>query len=933
MFKKFSLALLAGALTAAAPAQELFVNGNLDGKENFVISGWAGGTGKASVFTEDKSWNRCLKIEVVKVGDKSVNLYPYLGRTRNQAGIVLKPDTVYDFSMEVKGNAPGFSIGIIEFFTDEPYYKEGKNLTKRTYTQYRRIKPQGEWTRYNWQFRTDSRTKRLAIVVSMFASGKSLAAWKDGDYVLLDNISIKASGDVIKKDDPKGDKTSAAVPVKPVPVAFAPSKKNFLQNNIPFVIERDSEAVTVTVTLPPGKSKKLVSENGSRVWQDDVAELFFGPVKNDRILSQFVVASGGGRCSTDGGRGSFDLDSWQGTVKDRGITFRIPYKTLGYDKAPADGDHILFNVGVQSAGKVSFLPPLNKTSFRDVEHFNTLIFGTLEDHLKKHLPSQAARLAKLPADVAVGTMRAELQKMELAKFAALPFLTAQLHPTRDFTAPLAVSQKEIVQNTIKLRGAVGEIVALPIAILNRTAKTENYRVMVCSDDKTLRVDRTGLSNNFPAQDIVMRQAVEVKMSDAENSPRVFDPLVLMNQGNTVTAASGEAAVVWVQFKCRKPGKYTGLLRIIPLAQPASYKKAYGYKGAMQDHPIELEVLPFELKYPAEGFDSLYHSADLFAQQQESLPGPVMSGAWRRNFKFDEKGNVLGLNSPDACRKIKDVLAHYKNMKNPPRVKLFLGYSEYLVMEMTMNKKIKPRSPEALNAWRNHLLATAKLMKEAGLTENEYEIEIWDEPNAKNMDYLLQVCKVARETLPNANLLITWGPSGFGYTAEKIRKFLPYINRHLFHEYLLGSKDMQKLMEDIRQDPKQTIGLYVCSVKMESLHRYYRLFGWRGLEIGAKRWHFYSVIESLWGPTGERNWKAAAGNSVFMDADGSAVPTIRAEALRMGFTDTAYLNLLNNPEKARQLARRVSTERAYDTAEPDKVRDAVIAELLKEKNKK
>ena len=927
MFKKLSLALLAGALTAAVPAQELFVNGNLDGKENIVISGWASGAGKVSVFTEDKSWNRCLKIEVAKF-DKSVNLYPYIGRTRNQAGIELKPDTVYDFSLEIKGNAPGFSIGIIEFFTDEPYYKESKNLTKRTYTQFRRVKPQAEWSRFNWTFRTDSRTKRLAIVVSMYASGKSVAEWKVGDHVLVDNISIKESKSVIKNDEKKVDKTSAAVPETPVPVVFAPSKKNSLQHNIPFIIERDSEAVTVIVTLPPGKSKKLITENGSKVWQDDVAELFFGPVKNDRILSQFVVASGGGRCSTDGSRGSFDLDSWQGTVKDRVITFRIPYKTLGYDKAPADGDHILFNVGVQSAGKISFLPPLNKTSFRDIEHFNTLIFGTLEDHLKKHLPARAAELAKFPADVAVGKMRAELQKMELAKFSALPFLTARLHPTRDFTAPLSITRQEIVQDTIKLRGAIGESVALPIAILNRTGKTENYRVMVCSDDPALRMDRTGLSNNFPARDIVMRQAVEVKMSDAENAPRVFDPLVLMNQGNTVTAASGEAAVVWVQFKCRKPGKYTGVLRIIPLAQPSAYKKPFAYKGAMQDHRIELEVLPLELKYPAEGFDSLYHSDELVLQRQEILPGPVMSGVWRRNFKFDEKGNVLGLNDPEAGRKLKDVLDLYKKVKNPPRLKLFLGYSEYMVMEMTMNKKIKPGSPECLNAWRNHLLATAKLMKEIGLSEDEYEFEIWDEPNAKNMDYLLQICKVARETLPNANLLITWGPSGFGYTAEKIRKFLPYINRHLFHEYLLGSKDMQKLMAEIRQDPKQTIGLYVCSVKMESLHRYYRLFGWRGLEIGAKRWHFYSVIEDLWGHSGERNWKAAAGNSVFMDADGSAVPTIRAEALRLGFTDTAYLHLLNNPEKARKLARQVCIERAFDPAEPDKVKEQVIRELLK-----
>ena len=155
-----------------------------------------------------------------------------------------------------------------------------------------------------------------------------------------------------------------------------------------------------------------------------------------------------------------------------------------------------------------------------------------------------------------------------------------------------------------------------------------------------------------------------------------------------------------------------------------------------------------------------------------------------------------------------------------------------------------------------------------------------------------------------------------------------IHEHTDYKTNPKFKDMQKLMAEIRQDPKQTLGFYVCSVKMESLHRYYRLFGWRGLEIGATRWHFYSVIESLWGYTGERNWKAVSGSSVFMDADGSAVPTIRAEALRLGFTDTAYLNLLKDPERARKLARQVCTERAFDPTEPDKVKELVIRELLK-----
>ncbi len=929
MYKKLVIMALFAIGCAGLSGRELFVNGNFDGKDMPVVSGWASGSARFSIFTEDRSWNRCLKLELLKiVPGKAINLYPYFGRTRNQAGIEVKPNTTYDFSVEVKGTMRAFSIGVIEFFTDEPYYKEGKNLTKRTYTNFRSVKPTAnEWSRYSGTFKTDERTKRMALVFSVFDPAKNLDRWKVGDYILFDNISLKESKSAISAA-PGAAKIAADVPVTPVAVNFAPSKNNQMQGNIPFSIDFDKEAVTVTVTLPPGKSKKPVSENNSKVWADDVAELFFGPVKSDRLMSQFVVASGGGRHSTDGSRGTFALDSWSGTVKDRVITFRIPFKTLGYDKAPERGDHVLFNIGVQSSGRIYHLPPLNKNSFRDIAHFNTLIWGTLEDHLKKNLPAKAAELAKLPADVAVGTMRSEIRRAELVRFANMPFLAARLHPTRDFTAPLVISRQELITAPVNLKGAVGETVVLPVAIMNRTAKTENYRVVVRTNDKSKRMDRTGLSNNFPAGDIIMREAVAVKMSDSESSPRVFDPLPLMNQAQTVTAAAGESALVWIQFKCRKPGRYSGWLRIIPLSERASFRKANEYKGEMRDYEINLEVLPIELKAAAEGFDSLFHSDDLFYQQQDMLPGPVMSGLWRRNFKFDEKGNVLELNDPAAADKLRAVIKNYKNCAEQPRVKLFLGYNEYRVMEMTMNKKIKPRSPECLNAWRNHLLATAKLMKDIGLKPGEYEIEIWDEPFAKDMDYLLEICKIARETLPEDTLLITWGPGGFGYTAEKIRKFLPYINAHLFHEYSLSGSGMRQLMEDIRKDPGQKLGFYVCSTKMESLHLYYRLFAWRGMEIGAGRWHFYSVIESLWGVTGERNWKAAAGNSVFMDADNSCIPTIRSEALRQGFTDAAYLKLLNDPEKARQIIKRVRIDRSFDYSEPDKAREEVVKALLK-----
>ncbi|MBO5722136.1 MAG: hypothetical protein J6S19_03370, partial [Lentisphaeria bacterium] len=199
MFKKLVIMALFAIGCAGLSGKELFVNGNFDGKDASVISGWASGTARFSIFTEDKSWNRCLKLELMKiVPGKAINLYPYFGRTRNQAGIEVKPNTSYDFSMEIKGTMRACNIGIIEFFTDEPYYKEGKNLTKRTYTKFRSIKPSpNEWGRFSSTFKTDERTKRMALVVSVFDGAKNQDRWKVGDYILFDNISLKESQSVI----------------------------------------------------------------------------------------------------------------------------------------------------------------------------------------------------------------------------------------------------------------------------------------------------------------------------------------------------------------------------------------------------------------------------------------------------------------------------------------------------------------------------------------------------------------------------------------------------------------------------------------------------------------------------------------------------------------------------------------------------------------
>ena len=62
-------------------------------------------------FEENLSWNRCWKLELKRYtiranGNKTVNLCVRIGGNKKQSGFPCAPNTVYSFSLEIKGNAP-----------------------------------------------------------------------------------------------------------------------------------------------------------------------------------------------------------------------------------------------------------------------------------------------------------------------------------------------------------------------------------------------------------------------------------------------------------------------------------------------------------------------------------------------------------------------------------------------------------------------------------------------------------------------------------------------------------------------------------------------------------------------------------------------------------------------------------------------------------
>lgn len=384
---KIFFTLILVSLCVWSFGDELLRNSNFDNSLHTDFSGsWIKEHIKASQFVEDLTWNKCLKLEVENISDGKVSANAIFGKSGKLIGVPVKPDTLYTFSFEAKGTVPSF-LARARIFYDEGYWQKNSKVIKSSLGG---VKLTGEWIRYEGTFRTDANTKRVALVITLWGDAKQQKnfSWEPGQFLLIDNISLKEKSLPLEVNNEVKLGT-----VEPVPVLFASSLANQLEGGVPFSIKRGKEMIAVTVELPPGTPKTVIKANGTEIWKDDVAELFFGPLKPDRVLSQFCIASGGGRYMGNGQIELKSYDSWIGKVEGRTFTFEIPYKLLGYEETPADGMGIAFNLGVQAGGKVYSLPPV-KGKFHDVARYNLLIFGTLDDYLKRNCPpNEIANLA------------------------------------------------------------------------------------------------------------------------------------------------------------------------------------------------------------------------------------------------------------------------------------------------------------------------------------------------------------------------------------------------------------------------------------------------------------------------------------------------------------------------------------------------------------
>ena len=871
-------------------------------------------------------------------------------------GVPVKPDTRYKFSLDLKGMR-GVGFWVLEFDAPTGYFWKGKAI--RPLPKGAAASPNA-WTRVNGSFKTGPKTRFIGLKVQFWADSSQMKTMPSiGDHVMIDNIRIEEQKS-LETAVPSAD-VPAAVPrpaltLPAETVLVLPQRENpAVTLKLPVRITCDDKGIVFTAELPPARSGLVpVRENGGKLWKEDVVEFFFAPPKKDRLYTQFAMSSGGGRYRSTG-KPDGQFDRWSGktaTVNGRRIcTMNIPWELIGYPSQPAPGTALGINIGIFLNKKNYAYAPV-KTSFSDVDNFASIIFGSREDYLKretallkkdapKALLKDIEKLEK-SGEKDPGKLIAEAQtlrrKIQSARMGKAPFLTARLPVTWQYTAPVAVNPEHLIREKISLTAAGNEIVMLPLAILNRTGKTAAYRVIVHADAKNFTsAERTGLGNGYPAGNITFREALPVKDSEADHPGIIYDPLPKMNEAHVIVVAPRETGIVWLEFDCGgiNPGNYPGSVRIIPLSEPAQFTKG-NYKGQMRDYPLNVEVLPFKLPPPRpQNMFQQVVSREYFLMTCR-LGSPALSvNTWNFRFKFDKQGNLTDGSSPAAVNAFEAAKAMFADAPAGVKPRYKVGASMYKIFKkICLPKEIKVFSPEWENCWRNYLKAFRKLTDGCGIPPAQIEIELVDEPQIQFEKEYFAMTKIAAETLPDAHFSMTWGPANFGFSAEKIAPFVPYIRQHNFHHYLLNDPAIIALLRKIQANKKLVTSVYECSTNIrELLHTYFRLHPWNARINHFDCLGFYTFTQTNWGRPGASDWKRTLQGAITYRSDDHCIPSIRMYALLQGVTDVRYWDALlpyqNDPETAAFLKNAPAEvlRNRHDSEQPDRFR-AEAVKLLK-----
>lgn len=649
------------------------------------------------------------------------------------------------------------------------------------------------------------------------------------------------------------------------------------------------------------------------------------------------------------------------------VEAEIPYELLGWKERPAAGSTIGFNVArnrktVRESSSLSFA----NGSFHNVGNYAVLLLDSAENCFRQIKSGLTANAEKTGDKILINEIAAWKQasnpaimiqesenfrkRIRLVKLGKRTFVLSQLNPSDDPAIPMLPSSIANPPEKISVRAAGNEFKALPLAITNLLDRPEEYRVVIASLDKS-SAEEPGLKNHegryFPSDKIRLYRGVRIKDGDEEAHGLRFDPLAPMDITSTVLVMQNEATPVWAVFDTAgvAPGKYAGVIRVIPLGQTikmdSSSKKL---SGNILDLPFEFEVLPFELsRGPAISqffFSTANNNRETFLMMQEYGMNSLLVNPWDVKVQFNPDGSVKSTDTVRAEQSIMNLKKWAREIGAEQNLKIGIAYSAYLVFrDAHARKKFRYGTPEWRKAWMGYVQILENLRRKCMIANDNYFVEIQDEPNVKHMPELIYALKTAREAVPTMNFMITF--ASWEIPLPELEKLIPYLSHWCFWstKYFTDEK-YSALLTNLRSSGKN-ISFYTCETTMRlDLYKYYLLHPWRAFAYGLNMCNMYQFFT---GHYRTRDWKLSSYGNVALVASEHPVSTIRLENLRIGSTDIKYMAKLAEVLKKtkstdkkllaeagnflKETPKRMIGELAHDPKAREKVREKAIDLIL------
>ncbi|MBN1554351.1 MAG: DUF4091 domain-containing protein [Phycisphaerae bacterium] len=380
----------------------------------------------------------------------------------------------------------------------------------------------------------------------------------------------------------------------------------------------------------------------------------------------------------------------------------------------------------------------------------------------------------------------------------------------------------------------------------------------------------------------------------------FDPLVPIAPAQLVTIPGGETAMLWLDAKAPvTKGNYQtrlGMISITTLPKSLTREQwnalqgktppsetdirvSLDVSGATLPDPIPVNTYTFG-PYSQTGlvkeyadFARRFHITYLLARYPFGAitQGPTMSD--NPSDYFDETMKIL---TTDGGK----IIYSYN---------LLTEFDRFLRRNGFEGKMADPHWKKLFQEWMTHWM---KALADNGVTQEQFYIQLQDEPHGEIIPPLVELAKLVKEHFPNAPTMVDIGSRT---VREEIEALRPYVDLFIPVESRLTRWDTRE--EELAYYKKHgPFWTYQCSVRadVQSLTAYYRYRGVRDWLLGSDGVALFAF--NSWRGDPWVQWDVISGTGfhdegiVYPASDGP-VPTMRIMEFRQGIEDFALLEML------------------------------------------